>query len=229
MLKAVRHHTDCPWVLLYIERWLKAPVQMEDGSIVARHAGTCHCRSAEEARALRRSLEARFAACKLALHPQKTQLVYCKDVNRHGDYPNQSFDFLGYRFRPRKSIWHGCLPVVSFLPAVSPKALKAMGQTLRQWRLHHRSDKSLQDLARLHNSHIRGWINYYRHFYGSALHPILHRVDAYLVRWACRKFKRLRRRPRWAQQWLVRVRRTDPDLFAHWRFAYDDGRTSGAV
>jgi group II intron reverse transcriptase/maturase len=40
MLKAVRHHTDCPWVLLYIERWLKAPVQMEDGSIVTRHAGT---------------------------------------------------------------------------------------------------------------------------------------------------------------------------------------------
>ena len=40
MLKAVRHHTDCPWVLLYIERWLKAPVQMGDGSIVARCAGT---------------------------------------------------------------------------------------------------------------------------------------------------------------------------------------------
>jgi group II intron reverse transcriptase/maturase len=263
MLKAVRHHTDCPWVLLYIERWLKAPVQMEDGSIVARHAGTpqggvvspilsnlflhyvfdawmerthpsipferyaddmiCHCRSAEEARALRRSLEARFAACKLVLHPEKTQLVYCKDVNRHGDYPNQFFDFLGYRFRPRKSIWHGYLPVVSFLPAVSPKALKAMGQTLRRWRLHHRSDKSLQDLARLYNSHIRGWINYYRHFYGSALHPVLHRIDAYLVRWARRKFKRMHRRPRWAQQWLVRVRRTDPDLFAHWRFAYADG------
>jgi RNA-directed DNA polymerase len=29
LLKAVRHHTDCPWVLLYIERWLKAPMQME--------------------------------------------------------------------------------------------------------------------------------------------------------------------------------------------------------
>jgi RNA-directed DNA polymerase len=40
MLRAVRHHTDCPWVLLYIERWLKAPVQMEDGSIVARTTGT---------------------------------------------------------------------------------------------------------------------------------------------------------------------------------------------
>jgi group II intron reverse transcriptase/maturase len=36
LLKAVRKHTDCPWVLLYIERWLKAPVQMEDGSIAPR-------------------------------------------------------------------------------------------------------------------------------------------------------------------------------------------------
>jgi RNA-directed DNA polymerase len=40
LLKAVRKHTDCPWVLLYIERWLKAPVQMEDGSVVPRTAGT---------------------------------------------------------------------------------------------------------------------------------------------------------------------------------------------
>ncbi len=40
MLRAVRHHTDCRWVLLYIERWLKAPVQMEDGSVVPRAAGT---------------------------------------------------------------------------------------------------------------------------------------------------------------------------------------------
>src|SRR5262244_2605355 len=40
MLKAARHHTDCPWVLLYVERWLKAPVQMEDGSVVPRTAGT---------------------------------------------------------------------------------------------------------------------------------------------------------------------------------------------
>jgi retron-type reverse transcriptase len=40
LLKAVRKHTDCPWVLLYIERWLKAPVQMEDGSVVPRIAGT---------------------------------------------------------------------------------------------------------------------------------------------------------------------------------------------
>jgi RNA-directed DNA polymerase len=40
MLKAVRHHTDSPWVLLYIERWLRAPVQMEDGSVVPHTGGT---------------------------------------------------------------------------------------------------------------------------------------------------------------------------------------------
>jgi len=40
LMRAVRKHTDCPWVLLYIERWLQAPVQMEDGSLVARERGT---------------------------------------------------------------------------------------------------------------------------------------------------------------------------------------------
>jgi RNA-directed DNA polymerase len=40
MLKAVGCHTSCPWVLLYIDRWLKAPVQMEDGGVVPRTAGT---------------------------------------------------------------------------------------------------------------------------------------------------------------------------------------------
>ena len=48
----------------------------------------CHCRSEDEARALWKALEARFAACRLVLHPQKTKLVYCKDTNRRGDFPN---------------------------------------------------------------------------------------------------------------------------------------------
>ena len=145
MLRAVRHHTDCPWVLLYIERWLKAPVEMEDGSVVPRTAGTpqggvispllanlflhytfdawmarafahipferyaddiiCHCKSAEEARALWGAIADRFAVCKLVLHPQKTKIIYCKDANRRGDFPNFHFDFLGFQFRARKIMW----------------------------------------------------------------------------------------------------------------------------
>jgi RNA-directed DNA polymerase len=40
LLKALRKHTDCRWVLLYVERWLKAPMQLEDGRLEPRTAGT---------------------------------------------------------------------------------------------------------------------------------------------------------------------------------------------
>src|SRR5690242_6396308 len=61
----------------------------------------CHCTSEEQAEALRVSLEKRFAECGLTLHPEKTKIVYCKDDDRRGAYPDQKFDFLGYTFRPR--------------------------------------------------------------------------------------------------------------------------------
>jgi group II intron reverse transcriptase/maturase len=40
LLRAVRKHTDCAWALLYVERWLKAPAMMEDGTLVPREQGT---------------------------------------------------------------------------------------------------------------------------------------------------------------------------------------------
>ena len=40
LMRAVRKHTDCKWVRLYIERWLRAPVQLEDGSLIHREKGT---------------------------------------------------------------------------------------------------------------------------------------------------------------------------------------------
>ena len=269
MLKAVRRHTDCAWVLLYIERWLKAPVQMEDGSVVPRTAGTpqggvvspllanlflhyafdtwmarsfpripferyaddaiCHCKSAEEAQALWGVLADRFAGCKLVLHPEKTKIVYCKDANRRGDFPNQAFDFLGFSFRARKTVWQGTIHAHGFMPGVSPKALKAISRTIRRWALHHHSDKSLQDLAKAYNPYIQGWINYYGHFYRTQLRPTLKRIDAYVIRWARRKFKRLRRKTKGARDWFERLRRANPTLLAHWQLCHGNGRTSGAV
>ena len=263
LLKALRKHTDCRWVLLYVERWLRAPAMLDDGSLVERDKGTpqggvispllanlflhyvfdvwlgkhftgvpferyaddivCHCRSEQEALALRRVLERRFADCGLQLHPEKTKLVYCKDSNRKGDYPVHQFDFLGYSFRPRLAIWKGGLFGVSFLPAASKRALKAIGKAIRGWSFQTRSDKALTDLARMFNPYIRGWINYYSHFYKSALHPVLRRIDRYLIRWARRKFKRFRRRPRAARTWLARVIRSSPGLFAHWPLVHANG------
>lgn len=40
ILAAVRKHTDKPWVLLYVQRWLKAPLQRMDGTLEARGKGT---------------------------------------------------------------------------------------------------------------------------------------------------------------------------------------------
>ena len=134
-MRAVRKHTDCPWVLLYIDRWLKAPMQLADGGVIGRERGTpqdgvispllanlflhyafdlwmrrhfpdiqferyaddaiCHCRSEDQATALRVALETRFTECGLTLHPDKTKIVYCKDESRRGDHPSLKFDFLG--------------------------------------------------------------------------------------------------------------------------------------
>lgn len=40
LLRAVKHHTQNKWIILYVERWLKAPMQKEDGSLIERTMGT---------------------------------------------------------------------------------------------------------------------------------------------------------------------------------------------
>ena len=131
-------------------------------------------------------------------------------------------------FRPRLSRrWRGTFGVL-FSPAASDKALKTIRQTVRSWALHERSDKSLDDLARMFNSHIRGWINYYGRYYKSALYPTLRHIDLILARWAHRKFKSLRRHRRQTAHWIARVARRQPSLFAHWGLLQGRGRTMGA-
>ena len=81
-------------------------------------------------------------------------MVYCKDVNRRGDFSNIHFDFLGFQFRARKIMWvkrDRRIFAHSFQPAASPKALTRLSREIRSWALHHRSDKSLQDLAEMYN------------------------------------------------------------------------------
>jgi len=105
-----------------------------------------------------------------------------KDANRRGEFPNQSFDFLGFSFRPRKTMWQGHISAHGFMPAASPKALTAISRKIRQWTLHQRSDKSLQELANIYNPYIQGWINYYDNFYRTQLRSTLKRIDLYVIR-----------------------------------------------
>ena len=68
----------------------------------------------------------------------------------------------------------------------------------------------------------------YGHFYKSALYPTLRRIDVFLIRRARRKFKRFRQRPKAARDWLARVVRSSPGLFAHWSLLYGQGLNAGS-
>jgi RNA-directed DNA polymerase len=271
VLKAVARHIspDQGWILLYVGRWLKAPLQQADGTLVARDRGTpqgsaispllanlfmhyafdawiarefpgvrferycddavVHCASEKQARQVRDAIAGRLAEVGLELHPGKTRIVYCKDDDRRDDHEVTSFTFLGYEFRPRLAKSKYGKHFVSFLPAVSTEAMKAMGAEIRSWHWAKRSDKSLGDLALMFNSVVQGWINYYGRFYKSELLCFLRRLNRHLVRWACRKYKRLKRRERRAMAWLAEIARRSPRLFAHWRLgACPDGWAMGA-
>jgi hypothetical protein len=143
----------------------------------------CHCRSEARAQELRLALEKRLAECRLRLHPDKTKIVYCKDANRKGTFPERACDFLGYTFRPRLAINRRGEHFVSFIPAVSKKAAVKMRRLVRAWRLHWRSDLDLDAIAEWVCPVLRGWVNYYGRFYPSQLRDELHdrRVPCALV------------------------------------------------
>lgn len=180
--------------------------------------GLVHCRTEQEAQAILAKLTERFAECGLQMHPEKTQIVYCKDGRRKGRYPNTKFDFLGYTFRRRvvKNRNRNSL-FVSFTPAVSAKALKAMREETRRRNYRNRTDLCLRDISRLHNPVLRGWIAYYGKFYPSALNPVFRHFNKTLVAWAMRKYRRLKRHKTRASRFLEEVAAKQPHLFAHWQ------------
>ena len=181
--------------------------------------GICHCRSKAEAEELRIAIEERFAECGLELNLQKTRIVYCKDSNRRGNYPEQKFDFLGYTFRPRRAKTQQGKLFITFTPAISNKATKSIGESIRQWNLQRRTDKSLDELAQIVNPVAKGWINYYGQYRKSALYRTFQHLNNILVRWASRKYKRLRGHKRRADQWLQGIMHRQPSLFAHWQLS----------
>ena len=103
-----------------------------------------------------------------------------------------------------------------------------MRREVRRRGLQNRTDTALNDLARLVNPCIRGWINYYSHFYKSAMHDSLRRIDFHLRNWARRKFKRFKQKPKSAREWFARIVKINPELFAHCPLLYTNSRIPGA-
>lgn len=259
LMKAVQHHTDERWVLLYVERWLHADVEDSDGKRIKRLKGVpqggvispvlsnlfmhyaydawmsrnfpdnpicryaddgiAHCKTFEEASKIKAALEIRMQECGLELHPEKTRIVYCKDDDRTrmGEFDTK-FTFLGFNFRPRRAKNKYGRYFVSFLPAVSPHALKSMRQAVRGWKLQHRVDKTIDDLSRMFSPILRGWMNYYSRFYKSEMYILYKYFNRKLTFWATKKYKRLKGHKRRAQAFLASIAKKLPKLFPHWPF-----------
>lgn len=274
LMVAVRKHYKVKWMLLYIERWLVAPLQREDGTLEARTKGVpqgsvigpllanlylhycmdmwlvrnypdckferyaddaiIHCKSGVIAKEVRMQLASRMQTCGLELHPQKTQIVYCKDSNRKGAKTKQiKFDFLGYTFMPRmaknsiRGVWF-----TNWLPAVSKSAMKRMSEEMSSWKVFRTSGCTLTFLANTINPVIRGWINYYGKFYNAKLRNFMYNLNVKIAKWARRKYKRLRISDKRAMNWLGGVSQNSPNLFAHWMIGSKpsiNGRIIGAV
>ena len=254
----VSRHTDQRWVLLYVQRWLKAPLQRADGTTIARDRGTpqgssvspilaniflhyvfdmwmtekfpfapferycddgvVHCKTEQQAKYIKDQIVKRMADFGLELHPDKTKIVYCKEDGREGKHDNVRFDFCGYTFRPRQAKNRRGECFIGFLPAIGDGSVKAIRSDMRAWRIGRRSDKSFSELAAMINIVVAGWINFYGKFYPSRLVLVLRHINRLLVRWAMRKYKRLRTSRQRAWAWLASVVRREPNLFAHWRF-----------
>lgn len=256
LMRAVERHTSCKWLLLYIQRWLTAPIQLTEGQIQQRDKGTpqggvispllanlflhyafdkwiereypniqferyaddviVHCRTEDEATSLKDSIAKRLNDCKLELHPNKTKVVYCKDVKRKRTYNIMQFDFLGFTFRPRLSRNKEGKFFVGFNPAISQKAAKAIHRSMRKWKLHLKCNRTLKEIAHWINPTLRGWINYYGKFHKSALYPIFNLLNRHLSKWATFKYKKLKDKQRRALHWLGRIAKANSSMLAHW-------------
>jgi RNA-directed DNA polymerase len=256
LMKAVRSHVKEDWILLYIERWLKAPFETAAGTQVSRERGTpqggvvspilmnlfmhyafdlwmkrnypscpfaryaddavVHCRSRRQAEQVMQAISARLAECGLAMHPEKSKIVYCQDSNRTESFPHVQFTFLGFTFRPRKAMSKQHRVFTSFLPGVSAEAMKRMRQVVRGWRIPRQTPATLAELAGQYNSVLRGWFNYYGAFYQTAMRELARHVDRKLERWARRKYKTLSQHQRRSVEWLKGMKEGQPKLFAHW-------------
>lgn len=89
VLRAVARHTDQGWILLYVERWLKAPLQREGGSLVARDRGTPQG-SAMSPLLANIFLHYAFDAWTAREHPAVRFERYCDDVIVHAASEKQA-------------------------------------------------------------------------------------------------------------------------------------------
>ena len=174
----------------------------------------CHCNHREECEQLKVELEQRFANCGLQLHPEKTKIVYCKGYCRRGKYARVSFDFLGYRFKPRLLRNRHGRHEVYFMAGISPKAASNLREQIRKLPWLAWQNMSVEEISMHCQNRLMGWMNYFKLFGESEIRNVLFYFDKCLRRWMMRK-KKCKTVMQGARG-VNNIRRTAKHLFAHW-------------
>lgn len=260
LMKALKRHCSTEWVLLYVERWLKASIVTAEGVLQDRVKGTpqggvvspllanlfmhyvfdkwaerklpgvefcryaddglLHCKSLKQAEMILSMLAHRFKEVGLEIHPDKSHIVYCKDVNRRLQFKKTSFTFLGFDFCPRESRNSKGEKFLNFSAAASKAAIKDMKAQIRRWHLHLRNEWNINQIANCINPILRGWYQYYGKFYKTALRWVWINLNQYLCRWVMRKYKRYKRYKAKAGSYLTKIALAQRELFFHWQLGY---------
>ena len=203
-----------------LDKWLEQTDQRVNFVRYADDA-VIHCRNQSHAKWLLNKLNNRMKECDLELHPDKTQLVYCRDYRRTGKYAKVKFDFLGFSFKPvtKKSKRDGKL-FLGYDCEISTSSKKKIAVRIAELMEGSKTCQCIVGIARKLNPSIRGWINYYGRFSIWRLHKVFRLIHMRLVRWARKKYKRYKTSLRRAYNWLQTVKKQFPYLFYHWELGF---------
>ena len=132
-----------------------------------------HCVTERQARQVRAALTERLAERRAAsCTPAKPRSCTARTVTGGGEHEYTSFTFLGYTFRPRAGQGKNGKIFTSFLPAISPEALKAKSQMApRLADAHAHRHIAWTSSPSAINPIVAGWMNYYGRFDRSELYP----------------------------------------------------------
>jgi group II intron reverse transcriptase/maturase len=258
MMELLEKEVSEKWIKLYVARWLKAPVLVEDkeeqrskgtpqGGVISpllaniylhyafdswiekekrwtaweRYADdiVVHCISKEDAQRVLQQIRERLSEHGLQLNEAKTKIVYCKQQNRQEQHDEVSFDFLGYQFKPRRSKNKAGELFTGYGAGISKKSRQRINGELRDIQIDRKTGRTIEQLAQLLNSKIRGWLNYYSRYNRWEMQYTMYRINQQLVKWVRRKYKVIGKYRAKAMMQLKQQRY--PKLFAHWQVGFN--------
>ena len=169
-----------------------------------------HCGTEEEAKQVLHKVRERLKECDLALHPDKTKIVYCKDYRRKLKKKNVQFDFLGFSFRPMSKPSKRGGMFLGYGESVSVSKYQQLIKEIRDTRFHKWSTASISDIAGLLNPKIRGWMHYYETFSKTSLKGVFRNLHNRLIKWVLNRYKRFKGSTRKGAEYLRKVKKSYP-------------------